>query len=259
MSRVRRILLRVMLCIAIALVVVLAVGAWLVRADPSWYRTVHLTDSEQAAAERRLLDRLSTLRNSVGLAQAATRQSRGRDLGTFDIDITEAEVNGPLERWTQGGPFTDWTNANPQAKAAIDQIQEPHIRFLPGRIVFAGRSTSLGSLVSIELTVEQSKDGLPLVTLGRPWAGRMPLSRSIIEDPARRGIDALRAGHGLKVPTPAIDAAAKLVDGEATTPVIVVASSTEGSGLIAARVEKLTVEDGVLHATLRPIVPSKHH
>ena len=50
MSRGRRILFRLFLFVVIAVAVVLALGAWLLRSDPSWYRRVQLTDVEQAAA-----------------------------------------------------------------------------------------------------------------------------------------------------------------------------------------------------------------
>lgn len=257
-ARFRRIFFRIAFGVLVALVVLLALGAYLVRSDPSWYRQLKLTDEESAAAERRLLDRLAILRNDIGRIEATARQTASPvEWPTFEFELTEDEVNGPLARWTQGGPVAQWAESNPEVAKVLTEIQEPHVRFLKGRIEIAGRSTSLGSLVSIEVSVQQpTRPGeFPTVVLGRPWAGRMPLSRSIIEEPTIRGIETLRKQPESSVPHAVIDSAEQLVRGEQTTPIVVLDSSTSGSGLLAARVEELEVTDGLLKATLRPIPP----
>ena len=255
-GRFRRIFFRTAIAIVVVLVALMALGAWLVRSDPSWYRALKLSAAEQAAAERRLMDRLALLRNDVGRVEAVSRQTTAPiEWPTFEFTLTEDEVNGPLTRWTQGGPVAQWLASNPDTVAALREIQEPHVRFLPDRIELAGRSLRLNTLVSIELSVEQpsTPDGFPTVTLGRPWAGRMPLSRSILEEPAIAGLEALRADRRSSVPPAVIDSAEGLIRGEPVTAVIPLDSSTDGAGLLAARVERLVLTEGKLEATLRPL------
>ena len=238
-ARRRNIILRVVAVLIVAVIVLAVVGYYLLRSDPSWYRRVQLTDAQQAAGQQRLLDRFATLRNEVGRTRASVPATTQPAWPPYEVDLTEDEVNGVLMRWSQ---------AEPRLKAALEAVEEPHVRFLSDRIEFAGRSQ--GSLVSIELSVEQTDDG-PLVQLGRPWAGRLPLSRELIEKPGREAVTALREESS--VPKAVIDALEKLVAGEAVVPIIPLPSSVQGDGLLPARVEKLRIEDGVLKATLRPM------
>ena len=129
-------------------------------------------------------------------------------------------------------------------------VHEPHVRFLKGRIEFAGRAGDGGPLISIEMSVSQTADG-PRVSLGRPWAGRLPLTRSLIARAAGEVEGTLRDSS---MPDETILFLKHLIAGEAVAPIVAVPSSVVGQReLLPARVEKLTIEDGVLRATLRPI------
>jgi hypothetical protein len=236
-----------LLALVLLVVVLAGIGFMMFRSDPRWYRALNLSEAQQIAGQQRLLDRLATLRNAVGQTQANAQPSPEKPWPAYDIEITEDEVNSVLTRWSQ---------SDPRVREALGDVTEPHVRFLRGQIEIAGRSTSLGSLVNIGLTVAQSPKG-PTVTLGRPWAGRLPLSRELVEEPGEQGVAALRRGEGMKLPEAVIDSFARLIAGEAVSPVIPLDSSLQGGGLLAARVEKLTIEEGTLKATLRPIHPAK--
>lgn len=242
-ERRRRIFLRVLAIVVGVGVLLTVLGFGLFRSDPRWYRHVQLTDAEQAAGQQRLLDRLATLRNEVGRSQASPLTSTMPAAPLFfDIEIREDEVNGVLMRWSQ---------ADPRVRDVLKSIQEPHVRFLDDEIEFAGRSPDLGTLVSVGMTVTQTDHG-PRLELGRPWAGRLPLSRALLERPGEQAVANLRQ-HPSGVPEETIDALAKLIAGESVAPIIPLPSSLQGGGMMKARVEKLSVADGVLKATLRPI------
>lgn len=247
--RTRRNLLRTLAVLIGGGLLLAMVGFGLFRSDPSWYRPVQLSEAEQVAGQQRLFDRLANLRNEVGRRLASTPATSNRSAkppaeaiasSTFEIEMTENELNGVLMRW--GG-------IDPRTRRILAHIQEPHVRFLPGRIEFAGRAN--GTLMSIEATVTQSDEGLPLVQLGRPWAGRLPLTRSLVEDPAAGVIADLRRSKD--VPSVMVDALEQFIAGEPVTPIVPLMSSMQGEGVIPARVEKLVVEDGKLTATLRPV------
>jgi hypothetical protein len=243
--RLRQVLLRTLALLVGGGVLLAMVGFGLFRSDPSWYRRVQLTEEEQAAGQQRLFDRLATLRNEVGRQQAANLAhpaAPATTRPTFDIEITEDELNGVLMRWGA---------IDPRTRAILAEIDEPHVRFLPGRIEFAGRSKSLGTIVSIEATVTQGDDGLARLQLGRPWAGRLPLTRSIVEAPAAKLLATMRESK--HVPKSIVDSLALFVVGEEVTPVVPLVSSLQGEGLLPARVEKLTVGEGTLKATLRTV------
>lgn len=239
----RRFLLRALAILVGGGLLLGMIGFGLFRSDPSWYHRVKLTDEEQAAGQQRLFDRLATLRNEVGRQQAATLTAAvpiATTRPTFEIEMTEDELNGVLMRWG---------SIDPRTRAILAEIDEPHVRFLPGRIEFAGRTH--GTLMSIEATVSQGEDGLTRVQLGRPWAGRLPLARSLIEGPAAPLIQKLRGSK--KVPKTVVDALQSFIAGDEITPVVPLLSSMPGEGLVPARVEKLTVEDGTLKATMRMV------
>ena len=235
----RSILLRVLGVLLLMAIVLGGLAFYLLRSDPSWYRRVELTEEQQAAGQQRLLDRLATLRNDVGRTQASVPATTQPAWPPFEVELTEDEVNGVLMRWSQ---------AEPRLREALKSVQEPHVRFLSDRVQFAGRTQ--GSLGSIELSVEQTDEG-PLVELGRPWAGRLPLSRELVERPGEQAVAQLRDEKA--VPREVVDALEKLVAGDAVAPIIPLPSSLQGGGLLPARVEKLTIKDGVLKATLRPM------
>lgn len=218
----------------------------LLRADPSWYERIALDPERQAAGERELRDRLATLHNDIGRSQVA--HARGEaEWPAFEVRIGEDEVNGVIARWY---------DASAGLRDALGELREPHVRFLKDRVEVAGRSTRMDSLVSIELSVDRdAKGGAPTVQLGRPWAGRLPLSRSLIDGKAV--VDKLRAGNdsGL-LPEPFLEALVRLLNGEPVhPPIVAVSSSFNGTALLPARVEKLTIDGGHLVATLRPFVP----
>lgn len=225
------------------LVAAIGGGYSLLRADPSWYQRVTLNPEQQAAGERELRDRLATLHNAIGRSQVSLDDGK---FPAFEMKISEDEVNGVITRWYDGSSGL---------RDALGELREPHVRFLKDRVEIAGRSTRLESLISIELGVERDAAGAPTVQLGRPWAGRMPLARSLIDGDAV--VAKLRSGNdsGL-LPAPFLDALVTLLNGERVTPPIVaVSSSFNGTALLPARVEKLTIDSGTLVATLRPFKP----
>lgn len=238
--RARRILIRVAIAGAIlALVGVFAVRG-LLKSDPRWYRPVVFDEAAQAVNYKKLEQRVNTLRNEIGRSQVRVDANKVERWPAFDIELTEDELNGTVSRWQDNHQI-------------LGQVTEPHIRFLPGRIELAGRPADGGPLMSIEIAVDETPDG-PTVTLGRPWAGRLPLTRSVIDKAQPMIADHLRTAS---VPPPVATFLNGLIAGESLQPVVVVPSSVADSKLLPARVEKLTIEEGILRATLRPFDPNE--
>ncbi len=237
--RVRKLLIRVLLVVALlAIVFALSVRGLLVS-DPGWYRHIEIDPNAQALGQRQVQDQIAQLSNSVSAAHLQTRPADAQ-WPTFDVEFTETQLNGMISRWEGWGPF----------EKVLKEVSEPHLRFLEDRVVAAGRLRSNGMLVSIELSVEPSPDG-PKVTLGRPWAGRMPLARSLVTG-YNDEIDAKL--HDPPVPKQTIDSLKALLAGDTIAPIVTVPNNVVGEReLLPAKVEKLEIKDGVLRATLRPI------
>lgn len=241
-SRKKRIAI-LLLSIAGLMVIGTVVSVLLLRADPSWYQRVAIDPAQQALDEQALRDQLATLHNEIGRSHVA-QQTGGQAFPSFEIRITEDQLNGVIAKWAVA----------PAVRNSISDIHEPHVRFLADRVEIAGRSKSLNSLISIELSVGKSKQGTPTVQLGRPWAGRLPLARSVIDadvlvahmqDADSRGV----------LPPAFVEAMRTLLRGDPVDPAIVpVSSSFAGARLLPAKIEKLTIEKGTLVATLRPFV-----
>jgi hypothetical protein len=241
LKRWRKNLLRAAATLVALMVLLGLVGYWLFRSEPSWYRAVALTEAEQIAGQNRLIDRLATLRNEVGRSEVAVKEKRQADHDLIEVEFTEAEVNGFLARWS---------DAMPELRAVLQYLSEPHIRFLDGRIELAGRSQELGSLLSIEIVLNETADG-PKVTLGRPFAGKFPLSRSLLESPADDAFASLRRGEPVRLPEAVLDSLQRFVAGKPEQLIVPLYSSL--NSIVPARVEKLSIEEGTLKATLRPL------
>jgi hypothetical protein len=238
--RLRKALLRIFLVVALLAIVLAVCVRGLVVSDPKWYRPVVLDEAAQVRGQKKFLNQIADLRNEVGKAQV-TPEFKGK-WPAFEIEFTEEEINASISRW-QFSPLTG---------DALKQVSEPHVRFLKDRIEFAGRPGGEGPLVNIELSVEQTPEG-PLLTLGRPWAGRMPLTRSLLDRFAAEVESKLRSA---KVPEATIVALEHLIAGDPVEPVVAVQSSVVGQReLLPARIEKLSIGEGLLRATLRPFDP----
>lgn len=237
--RLRKRWVRILLLLA--LVVVLGVaGVWLLlRSDPGWYRPIAVDPVAHERELRSAQDEIAQLTNNVTRAKANEKPNVA--MPAFDVEFTETQINGLIAKWRDFGPVAD----------ALREIQEPQVRLFDGRIILAGRAGEKGPLISIELSVEQTAKG-PEVTLGRPWAGRLPLSRSLLEKLAGGADGALRENN---VPPAAINTLQQLLAGETLPqPMIVLPSNVRDQPkIVPAKVEALTITDGLLKATLRPI------
>lgn len=239
--RVRRLLLRITLIVALFAVLAAVLVRGLVVSEPGWYKPIVFAESELASQQQRLSERIISLRNEVGRSQVRVASATDNRWPAFEIEFTEAEINATLQRWQVFPQFSP-----------SDELREPHIRFLPGRAEFAARAGENGPLLSMELSVEQTEQG-PQVTLGRPWAGRMPLARSLVERAREKIIAEVRQQP---VPEATIRSLDALLAGESIAPIVAVPSSVVNQrDLLPARVEALTIEEGKLKATLRPFDP----
>lgn len=240
LMRVRKLILPVLAAVTLLVIALGLSGWWLVKSDPAWYKPVVVDPAMQAQRQKELQNQITELRNQVGKAHVASATQKS--FPAFDVEFTEDQLNGTVSRWQDF----------PALAQAMSKLSEPHIRFLDDRIELAGRINADGPLVSIALTVHQTPQG-PKVELGRPYAGRMPLTRTPLEE-ASEEVDAKL--QGVNVPKPTTEFVKELLSGETLTPVVAVPSSVVGKqDLLPARVEKLTIKDGVLRATLRPFDP----
>lgn len=240
--RVRKRLTLILLVLALLLILIAVSVRMLLVSEPGWYQPVVIDAETQAIGQKQVQDEIADLRNRVGKAQV---QSRTQTVWpTFDVEFTETQINGMISRWR------DW----PPLGRVLGRLKEPHIRFLNDRIVIAGRQGEGGPLISIDLTVTQTPNG-PQVELGRPWAGRLPLSRSLLE---RLGGDIDNRVRQSTVPAETTDSLMRLLTGESFSPIVALPSNVVGQReFLPARVEKLTIEGGTLKATLRPFDPNQ--
>lgn len=238
--RARKIILGTLAALVLIAIVLALSIRYLVVSEPSWYRRIAVDPASQAQRQRELQNQITQLRNEVGKAHAATTPT----WPSFDVEFTEEQINGTFSRWQEF----------PALARVMKRLSEPHIRFLDDEIEIAGRISAEGPLMSIGLTVIQTPAG-PKLELGRPYAGRMPLTRGPLEDLSEEIEPELQRVH---LPTEVVESLKGLLLGEEVAPVVVVPSNVVGKqDLLPARVEKLQIKDGVLRATLRPFDPPK--
>ncbi|MGH7177967.1 MAG: hypothetical protein ACREJC_11345 [Tepidisphaeraceae bacterium] len=178
----KRVLKRLLLCVALVLVVLLGtavVGLLLLRSEPEFYRRRQWTPEQRSAAARHAEQQFIELQNHAARARAhESVRRRGASpataiAGAITLRFTEDELNAFFEKWVV---FQDW-------KSAYEPyIEAPAIALREGRIILAARVKKLGCVVSLHFEPRIVEDGMLQVRLSRILGGRLPLPTLVISE-----------------------------------------------------------------------------
>jgi hypothetical protein len=175
--------------VGLAIVLALAaVGAYVfgVRGTPDWLeRPVFSAEQRAAAANRmdqKILETLSQVQEMYAYDPGAQSRPAGaggdkRPAATqpatqLKVTFTEEELNASFQKWDQ---LYGWT------QRYQNYIKDPAIVLHDGRIILAGQSEELHSLVSLHFEPKLDADGQLDLKLSQVLAGRLPIPQGFFE------------------------------------------------------------------------------
>jgi hypothetical protein len=173
--------------VGLALVLGVAAGAayvYGVRRTPDWLKRPIASAAERAAAasrvDQKILETLSLVGEMNAAESAASRPLDPNDKRAvatqparpLRVDFTEDELNASFQKWDQ---LYGWTDRYK------DYVQNPTVIIHDGRIVLAGNSKELGTVVSLHFEPKLTETGQLDLRLSRVLAGRLPLPQAFFE------------------------------------------------------------------------------
>jgi hypothetical protein len=185
----------------IGLVVVLGLAALAmyhfgVRGTPDWWQRPQVSAEEQAAAanraDRKIMETLSVVRemDAASRARAAgadpndRRPAATQGAAPLTVTFTEGELNGFFNKWDR---LYGWT------QRYQDRISNPGIVIHEGRLVVAGDSKELGTVVSIHFDPTLDDKGRLYLKLSKVLAGRLPIPQGFFDQYRTAGRERLAA------------------------------------------------------------------
>jgi hypothetical protein len=185
--------------VGLGLVLALAAGAayvYGVRRTPDWLKRPMATAAEQAAAagrvDRKILETLSLVGEMNAAESAGSRPSDPGDKRAvatqparpLRVDFTEDELNASFQKWDQLYGWTDRYKA---------YVQNPTVVLHDGRLVLAGNSKELGTVVSLHFEPKLTKNGQLDLRLAQVLAGRLPIPQGFFDKYRNSAISKLHA------------------------------------------------------------------
>lgn len=175
--------------VGLVLVLALAAGAayvYGVRGQPEWLKRPMASDAERAAAagraDRKILETLSLVGEMNAAEAGESRAAAGdptdkRAVATqpsrlLRVDFTEDELNASFQKWDR---LYGWTE---RYKA---YVQDPSVVIHDRRLVLAGDSKELGTVVSLHFDPKLTEDGQLDLQLAQVLAGRLPIPQAFFE------------------------------------------------------------------------------
>jgi hypothetical protein len=173
----------------VGLVLVLALaaaGAYVfgVRRTPDWLTRPIATAAERTAAagrvDRKILEALSLVGEMNAAESAESRPADPTDKRAvatqpsrpLRVDFTEEELNASFQKWDQ---LYGWTDRYK------DYVQNPTVVIHDGRLVLAGNSKELGTIVSLHFEPKLTQNGQLDLRLAQVLAGRLPIPQTFFE------------------------------------------------------------------------------
>jgi hypothetical protein len=163
-----------------------AAGAYYygVRGTPEWWQRPKASAEEQAAAanraDQKIMETLSLVREMGAAERARTQPADPADRRPVasasaterEVTFTEDELNGFFGKWDR---LYGWTERYKH------HLTDPGIVLHEGRIVVAGNSSELGTVISVHFTPELDDEGRLNLELSKVLAGRLPIPQGFFE------------------------------------------------------------------------------
>jgi hypothetical protein len=250
-------------------VAALAVGFFLFRAEPTWYRLPAANAEEREAAAQRATNKLALIQNQAARARAAERMAlsstdsaRGPAMIPSDsaitVTFTDVELNAFFDKWIA------WNNW----KAAYDPyIADPVLVLDEGRLIVAARVKELDTVASLHVRPRVDARGQLRLDVERVLGGKLPLPEAVLGDYRARlsrsiaqRLPRWRAGSALDragAPnTPLILATmsqllVNVLDNRAADPVLFL--PLVGQSAVPVKLTHLSIEDHAMTLTVEPL------
>ncbi len=187
----KRVLLLLSVLLGVA-VVCCALGLWLFRAEPDWYKRPTFTAEQREAAAQRATNKLALIQNQAARARAQERMNRDGATtvpatnpagNAITVSFTDDELNAFFDKWVA---WNDW-------KAGYERyISDPVIFLNDGRIILAARAKELNTVASLHFGPKIDSQGRLHVGLDRVLGGNLPRPAAVLGDYRRRLAQSMR-------------------------------------------------------------------
>ena len=164
------------------------------RGTPDWWQRPKVSAEEQAAAanraDRKIMETLSVVREMDAASRAEgadpddKRPAATQAAKKLEVTFTEGELNGFFNKWDR---LYGWT------QRYKDRISDPGIVIHDGRIVVAGDSRELGTVVSIHFDPKLDQKGRLNLELSKVLAGRLPIPQGFFNEYRTAGRERIKA------------------------------------------------------------------
>lgn len=183
MKWIKRLLLTVVVLVILAGAAAVLAYVYGFRGTPEWLRQPVASEAEQAAAanrlDQKLLETLSVVREMDAYDPAAAsaggddqRPSATQPATNLQVTLTEQELNAAFQKWDR---LYGWT------ERYKEHVQDPSIVLHNGRIVLAGETQEVNSVLSLHFDPKLNQDGELSLRLAQVLAGRLPLPQSFLD------------------------------------------------------------------------------
>lgn len=240
----------------------IAIASTLARRVPSWYAAGTIDEPTRQALQNDAQQSLTRLNNELG--QAVVQAQRGNVPAAVTIELTEEQVNALWQ---------NWSGLSDLPAEIKDRFKGIQIRFEADRIILA--ATTPGQVVlQASIEVAPLADGSPGVEWDMLRAGSLPLPLGMIREqlaPAIARTERELPARDAKIEfVPLNEAGLRLVaglqlrdllEGDHIALVVPSMSSYSTGGVtpepVLVSVRSLSVQPGVLRATLTPLTPEQ--
>jgi hypothetical protein len=193
--------------ILLALLATSALGTYLYRGTPSWYRARIATTGQTKDAANRADQKLLDLFSWAASAQAQQARAlhgitntRDSAVGPKTITFNEDEINSFINSW-------ETPDTSPLQQRIARYFTDGRIVFEDDAIILAGQSPELHTLASAEFDSRIDADGKLHLDLASLRAGRLPVPLSAVSGQLHRLQSLLHEQLILQQPTINIDPA----------------------------------------------------
>ncbi len=257
-------------CVVIGVLVAVATMWRLAALAPSWYRVPEWSPADIAAASQSAQDKFTETSAWASAARGAQLRARSGTVSTrapepaaeFTVSFTQDEINA---FWRQ------WSEARGWDVAASPYIEQPLIAFDNGTVIVAARAVELRTVVSVHLRPTITDEGMLDIRLARLLGGRLALPTALVSEPRQKLVEAIRGDLDARRGEARINPSGAANDQALRASImrgllgILTDQPTDavlylpllGGGWVPVKIIDLTVGNGVLTLTARPMDPAE--
>jgi hypothetical protein len=253
---------RILVVAAVVMIVIIAGGAYLLRRVPAWYARVDLTPERRAELAQHAENQLIRLHEYAAAQLTGGNTTNAAALAPIEVTFSQEEVNSLIEKW---GGRNGWQSSYTSI------VKDPAIIFQKDRIILAGLSQEMGTVVSLHFAPSIDNKGVMHINLMRVLGGNLPMPESVYGGYRDRMLAGLqrkiigwRNGAVLRPDGSTNDKAVVVnfahlfiaaMTSQPTDAVLFLPISSSNGASVPVKVTKIDVADGTLTMTICPLTP----